>query len=263
MMAKRAFAIAAHPDDIEFMMAGTLIRLGQTGYELHYMNLASGSCGTLEHDIETIVRMRRSEAMAAAKQIGAVYHESLVHDLEIFYDRPTLQRVASVVRAVAPEIILTQSAQEYMEDHMNTTRLVLTAAFARGMPNFPVDPPRPPVDDPVTVYHALPYGLHDPLRRPVEAEFYVDIAGVLETKRAMLACHASQKEWLDESQGIDSYLTQMEEMAREMGRKSGRFAAAEGWTRHLHLGYCGPEDDPLAAALGPAARPDSGERRTP
>ncbi len=257
MMAKRAFAIAAHPDDIEFMMAGTLIRLGQAGYELHYMNLASGSCGTIRHDVETIVRMRRSEAMAAAKLIGAVRHESLVHDLEIFYDRPTLQRVASVVRAVAPEIILTQSTQEYMEDHMNTTRLVLTAAFARGMPNFSVDPPRPPVDGAVTVYHALPYGLHDPLRRPVEAEFYVDIAGVLEAKRAMLACHASQKEWLDESQGIDSYLTQMEEMAREMGRKSGRFAAAEGWTRHLHLGYCGPEDDPLAAALGPVARPGS------
>src|SRR5690606_26126776 len=131
MMAKRAFAIAAHPDDIEFMMAGTLIRLGQAGYELHYMNLASGSCGTIRHDVETIVRMRRSEAMAAAKLIGAVYHESLVHDLEIFYDRPTLQRLASTVREAAPEIILTQSTQEYMEDHMNTTRLVLTAAFAR------------------------------------------------------------------------------------------------------------------------------------
>jgi len=262
-MAKRAFAIAAHPDDIEFMMAGTLIRLGQAGYELHYMNLASGSCGSAVHDADTIVRMRRDEAMAAAALIGAVYHESLVDDLEIFYDLPTLRRLAAVVREVAPDIILTQSTQEYMEDHMNTTRLVLSAAFARGMPNFPVEPPRPAVEGTVTVYHALPYGLLDPLRRPVEAEFYVDVAGVLATKRAMLACHASQKEWLDASQGIDSYLTQMEEMAAAMGRSSGRFEAAEGWTRHLHLGYCGPEDDPLAAALGPVARSASGQGSRP
>jgi LmbE family N-acetylglucosaminyl deacetylase len=254
-MAQRAFALAAHPDDIEFMMAGTLIRLGQAGYELHYMHLANGSCGTRVHNAATIVQMRRQEAMAAAALIGAVYHESLVHDLEIFYDRPTLRRLASVIRKVAPAIILTQSTQEYMEDHMNTTRLVLTATFARGMPNFAVDPPRPPVEQAVTIYHALPYGLCDPLRRPVEPEFYVDITGVLATKRAMLACHASQKEWLDASQGLDSYLVQMEEMAREMGRRSGRFAAAEGWTRHLHLGYGAPEDDPLRAAIAETTRP--------
>ncbi len=31
-MSKRVFAIAAHPDDIEFMMAGTFILLGRAGY---------------------------------------------------------------------------------------------------------------------------------------------------------------------------------------------------------------------------------------
>ena len=44
-MAKRAFAIASHPDDIEFMMAGTLIRLKELGYEIHYMNIADGALG--------------------------------------------------------------------------------------------------------------------------------------------------------------------------------------------------------------------------
>ncbi len=67
-MAKRAFAVAAHPDDIEFVMAGTLIRLGQAGYEIHYMNIANGCCGTAKHDAATIVRMRRAEAMAAARR---------------------------------------------------------------------------------------------------------------------------------------------------------------------------------------------------
>ena len=44
MKTKHAFAIAAHPDDIEFQMAGTLILLQRAGYEIHYMNIANGSC---------------------------------------------------------------------------------------------------------------------------------------------------------------------------------------------------------------------------
>jgi len=249
-MSKSVFAIAAHPDDIEFMMAGTFILLGRAGYELHTMTVANGSCGTQTHDAETIIRIRRAEAQEAARSIGAIYHESLVNDMEIFYDRATLARLAAVVREVAPEIILTQSTQEYMEDHMNTTRLALSAAFARGMPNFPTDPPRPPVAQAVTIYHALPYGLHDPLRRPVRPELLVDITEVLPAKRAMLALHRSQRAWLDASQGVDSYLAAMEEMGQAVGALAQPgFAYAEGWTRHLHLGYCAADADPLSAAL--------------
>ncbi len=249
-MPKRALAIAAHPDDIEFMMAGTLILLGRAGYELHYMTVANGSCGTDRLDVDEITRIRRQESIDAAGLIGATYHESLVDDIEIYYERETLRQLAAVVREVAPEIMLTQSTKEYMEDHSNTTRLVLSAAFTRGMRNFPVDPPHPPVGQPVTVYHALPYGLRDPLRPPVRPGMYVDVTEVMRTKREMLARHKSQKEWLDVSQGLDAYLKTMEEMSRQVGHMSGQFQFAEGWTRHLHLGFCDEEADPLAAALG-------------
>ena len=248
-MAKRAFAVSAHPDDIEFMMAGTLLLLKQAGYEIHYMTVASGSCGTTQYDTETIVHMRRQESVNAAAFAGAVYHDSLVNDLEIFFEKTTLQRLSAIVRDVAPEILLTHSPDEYMEDHSNTCRLALTAAFARGMPNFPTEPPRPTVDQPVTVYHALPYGLRDPLRKRVRPGMYVDISSVIETKRDMLAKHASQKQWLDESQGLDSYLITMEDMSREVGRMSGRYDYAEGWIRHSHLGFCGEDDNPLLNAL--------------
>ncbi len=248
-MAPRAFAIAAHPDDIEFLMAGTLILLGQAGYELHYMNIANGSCGTARHSREEIIALRRAEAQAAAALIGAVYHEILLDDLAIFYEPTTLARLAAVMREVAPEILLVQSPVDYMEDHQNAARLAVTAAFARGMPNFPTDPPRPPVSQEVAVYHAQPHGNRDPLRQRVIPDLYVDISSVLARKRAMLACHHSQKEWLDESQGMDSYLTAMEEICREIGAMSGRFAFAEGWRRRLHLGFCAPEADPLAQAL--------------
>jgi LmbE family N-acetylglucosaminyl deacetylase len=248
-MVKRAFAIGAHPDDIEFMMAGTLILLNQAGYEIHYMTVANGCCGTTQYDIETISRIRRQESINAARLIGAVYHESLVNDLEVFYEKNSLQRLGAVMREVAPEIILTHSTWEYMEDHTNTCRLVLTAAFTRGMPNFVVDPPRPPVDQPVTIYHALPCDLRDPLRKRVHPGMYVDISSVMQTKRQMLSVHKSQKEWLDASQGVDSYLIHMENICREIGRMSGRFEYAEGWTRHLPRGYCDDEADPLSAAL--------------
>ena len=248
-MAKRAFAISAHPDDIEFMMAGTLLLLKQAGYEIHYMTVATGSCGTTQYDTGTIIRMRRQESIDAAAFAGAVYHESLVNDLEIFFEKDTLRRLTAVVREVAPEVVLTHSPQEYMEDHMNTCRLALTAAFARGMPNFPTRPPSPTVDQPVTVYHALPYGLRDPLRKRERPGMYVDVSGVIKDKREMLAKHKSQKQWLDESQGLDSYLITMEDMSREVGRMSGRFEYAEGWTRHSHLGFCDEDADPISAAL--------------
>ena len=85
-MSKRAIAIACHPDDIEFMMAGTLIRLKEAGYEIHYMNIADGALGGNMLCHSELAARRRTEAMAAAKIIGAVYHESIAHDIEVFYN---------------------------------------------------------------------------------------------------------------------------------------------------------------------------------
>ena len=61
-----AFAIGAHPDDIEFMMAGTLLRLKDLGAAIHMWNLANGSCGTAVHTKDEIVRLRAEEARASA-----------------------------------------------------------------------------------------------------------------------------------------------------------------------------------------------------
>lgn len=243
------FAIASHPDDIEFVMAGTLIHLRAAGHELHYMNVANGCCGSTEHDATTAARIRRDEARAACRRLGATFHESLVNDLEIFYDRPTLARLAAVVRQVTPDIVLTHSPSDYMEDHTNTCRLAVTAAFARGMPNFPTDPAMPAIERSVSVYHAQPHGNRTPLGETVLPDIFVDITDCLEEKTATLACHASQKRWLDESQGLDSYLRAMHDLSREVGRMSGHYEYAEGWRRHLHLGFCSATDDPLSAVL--------------
>ncbi len=245
-------AVGAHPDDIEFMMAGTLLLLKRAGARIHMWNIANGSCGTEAEDRDAIVLRRGREAQASAAKAGAVIHPPLVDDIAIFYDAPTLARAAAVVRQVQPDILLVPSPQDYMEDHQNACRLAVTAAFTRGMRNFPTDPPVPPYSRPVALYHALPYGLRDGLRRLVRPGQFVDIGGVLSLKREMLAEHRSQKDWLDASQGVDAYLNEMDKAAREVGRMSGRFECAEGWRRHSHLGF-GPEGaDPLKAVLGEA-----------
>jgi LmbE family N-acetylglucosaminyl deacetylase len=248
-----AFAIAAHPDDIEFYMAGTLILLRQRGFEIHYMNLASGNCGSQTMDGAETTRVRAAEARAAADLLGAVYHPSFVDDLEILYERPTLRRLAAVVREVVPDIILTHSPDDYMEDHMNTARLAVTAAFARGAPNFLTDPPSDAIDKETVVYHAMPHGLCGAMRNPVVPEIVINTDSVHAQKRQALACHHSQKAWLDATQGMDSYLETMHQMAREVARRFGNSKTAEGWRRRNHYGFSAELTDPLSEALGALA----------
>lgn len=243
-------AIAAHPDDIEFLMAGTLLLLADRGWQLHYLNLASGNCGSAVTSAAATRRIRQGEAQAAARLLGARWHRWRVDDAEILYADRVIRQVTAVVREVQPTIVLTHSPQDYMEDHMNACRIAVTAAFVRGMPNYPSNPRRPVTTQEVTIYHAMPHGLRDGLRRLIVPGAFVDVSTVRERKRAALAAHQSQKAWLDATQGMDSYLDAMDDMARAVGRMSKRFEFAEGWRRHSHLGFCAEKADPLRDALG-------------
>ena len=68
--------------------------------------------------------------------------------------------------------------------------------------------------------------------------------------REALAAHQSQQDWLDVSQGMNSYIQAGEEVSRMLGRLSKIFKFAEGWRRHLHFGFSLEEMDPLKDALG-------------
>lgn len=242
-------ALFAHPDDIEFVAAGTLLLLAERGWDLHYMNLCTGNGGSVEMDGPTTARTRLTEAQEAARLLGATFYPPICDDLELTYSVPLLRKVAAVVRQAQPSIVLTHSPQDYMEDHMFACRLAVTAAFTHGIPNFQTEPPADAFFHDVTVYHAMPHGLCDPLRHPLFADFYINTASVHARKRAALAAHASQKNWLDVSQGMDSYLVSMDEASAAVARHTGQFEHAEGWRRHLHLGFSAREVDPLAETL--------------
>lgn len=247
---KSAIAVAAHPDDIEFYMAGTLVLLKRAGWEIHYLNIGNGCCGSVQHDARKTRTIRRDEARRAAKVLGAEFHESLCNDLEILYELKLLRRLAAVIREVKPTIVLTHAPVDYMEDHTNTSRLAVSAAFAHAMPNFRSVPPRPVSEYDVTVYHAMPHGLRDPLRRLVAPGAFVNTTSVQDIKRAALAEHKSQQNWLDVSQGLSSLTAKIDEMASAVGRLSKKFKFAEGWRRHLHYGFSATDVDSLRDALG-------------
>jgi LmbE family N-acetylglucosaminyl deacetylase len=248
-------ALACHPDDIEFMMGGTLFLLKAAGCTLHYMNLANGCCGSTQYSRDQTARIRREEGRRAAELLGASYHESLADDLDVFYTPELVRKVTAVMRRIRPDILLLPSPQDYMEDHMNTCRIGVTAAFCRCIPNYPTDPPVEATYQDVVLYHAMPYGLRDALRRPILPDFTVDITSVIDDKERMLACHQSQKTWLDQTQGLDSYLRAMRDMSAEVASAPGIVSAAggyaEGWRRHSHLGFSATETDPLFELLKP------------
>ncbi|NDH93234.1 MAG: MBL fold metallo-hydrolase, partial [Planctomycetia bacterium] len=105
----RVLAAFAHPDDIEFMAAGTLLLLSQAGWETHYLNLSGGDCGSMTTGPAETRQIRAAEGRAAAEVLGATFHESFTNDLLIFYDEPHLRKLAAVIRQVRPRIVLTHA----------------------------------------------------------------------------------------------------------------------------------------------------------
>lgn len=249
MSEQSVLAIAAHPDDIEFVMAGTLMQLHRRGWQVHYFNIANGCYGSASLTPLECASVRLQEAQAAAALLPAKFYRPICDDLHIFYTAELLRQVAAVVRQARPQIVLTHAPVDYMEDHQNAARLAVTAAFCRGMPHFATDPPSESYSDAVAVYHAQPHGNRTPLGEVVQPTHFVNVAPLIDRKRQLLAAHASQNQWLDASQGISAYLETLEQLNREVGHMSGRYELAEGWRPHLHLGFSPAGFDPLAEAL--------------
>jgi LmbE family N-acetylglucosaminyl deacetylase len=244
-----ALAIVAHPDDIEFLMAGTLILLKQRGWETHYFNVTDGCCGSMVTGREETARTRTREARDAALSMGAQFHEPVCHDMSVYYTPELLARVARVVRTANPDLVLTHAPSDYMEDHQNACRLAVSATFTKNMPNFQADNGTPPGSGEVAVYHGQPHSNHDPLGQRVYPTHLVNIQSVVDEKEAALACHKSQTDWLDSTQGMESLASTMQTFGRDVANQSDGIELGEGFRRHNPTGF-GPLDfDPLAAAL--------------
>src|SRR5580693_6950453 len=99
-----ALSVLAHPDDAEFLCAGSLNRLRQEhGWEIHIASMTAGDCGSTEHSPEEISRIRRLEGAAAARHIGGSYHCLGARDLCIHFTEDLVLRVVELLCKVRPD----------------------------------------------------------------------------------------------------------------------------------------------------------------
>src|SRR5205085_2499086 len=113
-MSATALAILAHPDDAEFLCAGTLVRLSREhSWAIHIVTMTAGDCGSAEHTAEDISRIRRAEGAAAADCIGGAYHCLEERDLLVMYSEAALAKVTRLLRLVKPDVVFTHSPDDY------------------------------------------------------------------------------------------------------------------------------------------------------
>src|SRR6266852_3506650 len=133
-MSKRILSVHAHPDDVEILAAGTLALLARMGHQITIVTMTPGDKGSMIHGAEEIAAIRRDEAEAAAKLIGAEYQCAEFRDLEIFVDHESRSRIVELLRVVRPDVVLTAPPVDYLCDHEATSVLVRDACFASSAP---------------------------------------------------------------------------------------------------------------------------------
>lgn len=245
-------SLLAHPDDAEFLCAGTLLRLRQEhNYEVHIATMTPGDCGSAEHPPWEISRLRREEGARAANLIRGHYHCMEERDLLVFYNETTMEKVTRLLRTVQPNIVLTHSPTDYMLDHEMTSVITRAACFGAPIPNFlPACDLGSPLPHIPHLFYCDPIEGKDSLGNSIAPAFHVDISQVIDGKTAMLACHASQRDWLLKHHGMDQYTQAMRDWGATRGREAG-VAFAEGFRQHLGHSY--PQDNVLGKLLGAAA----------
>jgi N-acetylglucosamine malate deacetylase 1 len=247
-------AAGAHPDDVEFLCAGTLHLLRDCGYEIHIATMTLGDCGSLQHSPQEVRRIRRHEAEAAAKVLGASYHCLGFDDFAIFNDNIANRRVTALLRELDPQVVITHSPQDYLIDHETTSLLIRNACFFAPAPNYDTLPFTAVTRSTVipTLYYAQPLGGTDIFGKPIKPLFYVDVSDRMEFKGQMLGCHESQRSWLRAQHGIDEYLESARRWNAELGVKASSASSravsfAEGFRQHL--GHAYPHENILLTLL--------------
>lgn len=240
---KVVLTFMAHPDDAEMCCAGTLIRLKDAGWEIHIATVTPGDCGTMIENRWDIASIRTREAKKAADLISATYYCLGEPDGMVVYDRPALRKSIDLFRRIAPSLVITHPRLDYHMDHEQTHLLARAASFVYAAPNISEFPRHPDSRIPY-LYHCDPSRTLDHSGNPVTPTTIIDISKQIDKKIEMLACHASQRDWLRAHNGTDQYIEAMKQTAAARG-KLIHTTCAEAFTQHR--GHTYPTDDLLAA----------------
>lgn len=210
----RVLSITAHPDDMEFHAAGTLLKCKERGDDVFVCTINNGNMGHFEIMPPELGRIRAEEARKACELGGFEYIPCDIGDLESYYQsREQKNKVVDVIRYANPDLILTHAPDDYMCDHVAASHLVFDASFMATVPHYETRHPAISTVAPI-FYMETAGGVNF---NPTE---YVDITDVYETKLKMLLCHESQAKWLKEHDNVD-YANELRVLAEFRGMQSG------------------------------------------
>lgn len=240
-------AFFAHPDDAEILCVGTLIRLADAGWEIHVATATAGDCGSATLPANEIARIRRGEAAAAGESVGATYHCLEECDVNVVFNIATNRKAIDLFRSVAPSLVFTHPRHDYMLDHEQVHLLARSATFSFPIPNASQLPLQSGSSVP-WLYYCDPIEGKDPYTgEVVRPTALIDISSVMPRKTRMLACHASQREWLRSHHGMDEYIEAMKQHSEIRGREIG-VPYAEAFVQHR--GHAYPQSNLLLELLG-------------
>lgn len=238
----------AHPDDMETLAAGTLALLAANGHRITIATMTAGDCGSVEYTREQLGPIRKAEAAAAAAMIGADYHCADIGDLSVFVDDATRRSTTELIRAVAPDIVITGSPADYHPDHEATSILVRDACFATTVRNYETGP-SPAMARLPHLYFMDPIEGRDREGHRVIPQFGVDMAKHFDTKIAMLKKHQSQIAWVLKQHGIDHFSESVAKFCAKRGKLFG-VPYAEGFRQYTGTPY--PRSELLQELVGGA-----------
>ena len=194
----RVLAVGCHPDDLEIACSGTLRKYVEQGAEVYMCHVANGCHGHVVIEPGPLAEIRAREAEAAGAIIGAKQVFNLnVNDMEVdSHDPAVMDAMADVVRFTRPDVIITHNADDYMQDHTETSRIATNGSFCSGLNHRPRQ------------YEAfssfVPVFFMDTLAGVnFQPTHYVDITNQIDVKIRALNCHESQLKWMSEHDGID------------------------------------------------------------
>lgn len=192
---RRALAVMAHPDDVDFAAAGTIATWTDAGIEVAYLIVTDGDAGGFDDAVprEEIGPLRRAEQTAAAKCVGVSDVRFLGRpDGQVEADLALRRDIARVIRQVRPDRVLIPSPERDYQ------RLAPSHPDHRAVGSAALDAVYPDARNPYAFPELRAEGLEAWVAREVwissgpQADHCVDVTDVFERKLAALRSHASQ-----------------------------------------------------------------------
>ena len=201
---RRALVVVAHPDDIDFGMAGTVAALTADGATVSYCIVTSGEAGPPEDmDRDELRRVRELEQRAAAAVVGVHDVRFLGHaDGRVVADLALRRDLSRVIREVKPDLVISQSGERVWDRMYFSHPDHLAVGEATACAVYP-DARNPWAHPELLDEGHEPHAVERMWVSGLEPNRFVDITHVFDRKVEALRAHASQVGARD---GIDTLL---------------------------------------------------------